>query len=145
MSNIDLSKMITAEDKAAAVLTAAQEAAHTSLVAWINDVTHAITGPVPEDEKLSWTEKAAAARAVLDQSASAEQAAMIAAEAQIGGETSADLAAKIVANAAAYRGAITLLTGLRRKAAAEIDAAQTRQNAIGAVSAAQQAWAAAQS
>lgn len=145
MSNIDLSKLITAEDKAAAALAAAQAAAHLNLVTWINEVTHAITGPVPEDEKLSWPSKEQAARAVLAANATTEQTAMIADEAQVGGETSADLAANIVANADAYWAAIAPLTGLRRKAAAEINAAQTREDAIGAVTAAQQAWAAAQS
>lgn len=144
MSNIDLSKMITAEDKAAEELTAAKDAANRSVVAWIDGVTHAITGLVPEDEKNSWIAKELAARAVLAANATTEQALLISAEAQVSGETDTDLAAKIVDNAVAYQAAIALLSGLRRKAAAEIEAALTPQEAIEAVTLAKEGWAEAQ-
>lgn len=123
MSNIDLTQMITAEARAAAALDAAREAARGDLLADIDAAVRAMTGTVPEAEKLSWTTKEAAALAHEADSATPEQAAMLAAEAGITGETLADLAGRVLAAAAAYRQAAAVIAGIRRKYEAEIDAA----------------------
>ncbi|MDF1804058.1 hypothetical protein [Thalassovita sp.] len=144
MSNIDLSLLVTAEQKQTAYLANVKEAALVDLIRWINETTHAITGPVPEDEKLSWVAKEQAARAVLGGDATIEQTDLIAAEAQIGGEDASDLATKIVANADQYRGAISVLTGLRRKAMSEIEEADDIQDTQEAVNVAKATWLAVQ-
>ena len=94
-----------------------------TMVAWINDLTRAITGPVPEDEKLDWPTKEAAARAFIAGTATAEQTAKITFEASKPGETPADLAAKIVAKADLYRAVVSEISRLRRATDNALEAA----------------------
>ncbi|MDT8853501.1 hypothetical protein RNZ50_00335 [Paracoccaceae bacterium Fryx2] len=140
--NIDLGQLITAEAHAKARLSAAKAAALAALVAWIDATTQAITGPVPADERLSWTAKEAAARAVLACRATPEQAVLIADEAAVFGESETALCGKILHNADAWRGIIAALTGIRRRATAAIHHAATPQQAEAALDRAQAEWAA---
>lgn len=137
---IDWTKMKTSEDVQREALALAKEEASTSLVAWVNATTRAITGPVPDDEKLSWTAKEAAARAYLAGTASASDSAFLGGEALITGEELSGLCARIVANADAYRAAISCLTGLRRKTFSAIDAAATPAEVKAALQALQDEW-----
>lgn len=107
----------------AALLEAARKAAEAEAVTLIEATAQAITGSVPLVERLSWGTKEAAARGLLAGAASPEDRAMISAEAATTGEEPARLAARIVANADAYRGAVAAMTGLRRVATTAIAAA----------------------
>jgi hypothetical protein len=89
----------------------------------IERVAQQITGPVPEDEKASWPEKLAIARAVLSGDATEEQQVMLMVEANQTGESLTELAGYIVNRAQAYSTAIMHLTGIRRRVSAEIAAA----------------------
>ncbi|MFC4215101.1 hypothetical protein ACFP4H_13985 [Pseudophaeobacter arcticus] len=84
-----------------------------------------ITGQVPQAERDSWATKALAARGYLADAASADQLAMLQAEAAITGEAVADLAAAIVAMAESYADIAAQLAGLRRKTRAAIEVATT--------------------
>lgn len=109
------------------------------VVAVIDAAADAIAGPVPEYERASWPTKEAAARAYLSlplaAGATAAQAAMIEGEATVAGETPAAVAARIVANADAWIGAIAALTGRRRVALAAIAAAETPDDVQAALTA----------
>lgn len=117
---IDLALIQTAEAKALARMEAARGAALADLTGWLAATTAAVTGPVPLAEQLSWLAKEAEARALL---AGGPEGGMIAGEAAVTGEPAADLAARIVARADAYRVLIAALTGLRRKMEGAIGAA----------------------
>lgn len=97
---------------------------------------------MPGDEKLSWTAKEAAARAVVEERATKEQAALIADEAAVFGETEAELCRKIIGNADTWRGIIAVLTAIRRRAVATIRAARTPQEADAVLDKARAEWAA---
>lgn len=105
-------------------LALARRDAETTLLARIEAAAEAMTGRVPLVEKLSWTAKEEAGRAVLAGTAEPAQRSLIDGEAQITGEDPARLAQRIVANADAWRGAVALLAGLRRRAMAAL--AETR-------------------
>ena len=117
---IDFAQTVTAQARAAALLAEARARAEAQVIARIDAATLAITGPVPLAEQLSWTVKEEAARAALADAASPAQTALLSGEADVTGEALADLAAKIVANADAYRAAVAHLAGLRRLAARAI-------------------------
>lgn len=125
--NIDFTRMITAPDVAAAGLSSLRDTARAGLSAAIEEVTLAITGPVPLAEKLSWASKEEAARDVLAALETGIRTAppIIAGEAAITGETVPDLARRILRNADAYRAAAAAMTGLRRKAERALDDAGT--------------------
>ena len=106
----------TAEDLAAAALSNARAAASTQVLQLIEAAAQEITGPVPEAEKASWQTKAEAARALIANTATAAQAAMIEAEARVTGEDALSLAGTIVTKADAYATLAATLAGLRRQA-----------------------------
>jgi hypothetical protein len=141
--NIDKSMMISAQSRAAEALEAAKSGAMRDLVAWVDATTLEITGPVPEAEKLSWTKKETAARAVLAGVADESQAAMIAIEASVIHLSSEVVSKGIIANADGYTQAISLLTGIRQNARRSIIAAKSVGDTEAALSAAMAAWAAA--
>jgi len=122
---IDFTQAVTAEARTAAALAQAKAEARAALLAAIEATAAAITGPVPLTEKLSWGSKEIAARAGADGSATASQTAMIADEAAITGEPVADLAARVIGNADAYRRVIASLTGVRRHTENALDLAAT--------------------
>lgn len=97
-------------------------AAMRRVVTRADEIAEIITGAVPLAERLSWPTKEAAARAIIAGTATAEQQAIIGAEAQMTGETAADLAVRVVANATRYMTAAGLIAGQRRKVLALIDA-----------------------
>jgi hypothetical protein len=127
--NIDMTRLVTADQKAAQALAAAQGAARARLVAAIEGFSEKVTGDVPLSEKLSWGTKEMAARAVLAGAGSAEDKALLQGEAKVTGEAVSDLAARIVRNSDTYRGLVAMLTGLRRGAEAAIAAARTPSEA----------------
>lgn len=100
------------------------EAAKTAVIDWIEEFTSAVTGPVPFDERVSWTAKEAAARAYISGSADVAHVSMIEGEASVTGEDPAGLAAIIIAKADAFRGIVAKVAGLRRKTMAAIDAVE---------------------
>lgn len=127
--NIDFAQVVTAEAVAAERLTCARQLAQAQILAAINAVTEAITGPVPLAEKLCWSAKETAARAIADDTATRAETALIAGEAAMTGEDPADLVRHILKNADHWRGAIAMLTGLRRICEAAIDAAKDADTA----------------
>ena len=101
----------------------------------IDAACRAITGPVPEYERDSWPTKAAAAQAVLSGTASAEQVAMIEAEAAILGETPEQVARLIAGRAAAWSVVIAGLAAHRQIAMQAISAAADQAAVQGALDA----------
>jgi hypothetical protein len=138
---IDWAKLQTGESIAAAALAQAKADGLAALVAWSQDVTAAITGPVPLAEMLSWTAKETAARAVLAGRADPSESRLIGIEATVSKADPADLATRIVANADAYRDAIATLTALRLEAVKVGQLAETPEAVWAAVAAAKAAWA----
>ena len=130
MSLIDFSQIVTADDKAAAALQMAKTQARQSLTSALETAATAMTGAVPLAEQLAWSGKAAAAQAVLAGTATAEDSAILAAEAAQTGETPADLAQTVVTLASHYQQAAAWLAGLRRRYTRLIDAAGTPQDAL---------------
>lgn len=98
----------------AADLRAARAAAEARLLERIATVAEGLTGPAPLAEKLSWSAKEEAARAHAAGTAGPEQRALLDGEAALTGENPADLAARILRNADAWRQAVAWLSGLRR-------------------------------
>jgi len=101
----------TAEDLAAEALAKAQKTAHQTMLSTLSQAADVITGPVPQAERDSWPTKEAAARAVLDDSATAQQIAMLDAECAVTGEIRDDLAASILSKADAYGGFAAAIGG----------------------------------
>jgi hypothetical protein len=106
--------------RAAALLAGARGRALSEAVALIDARAEAITGTVPLVERLSWGAKDAAARAVIAGLPNPEELAMIAGEARITGEAVMDLAARIRANADAWRLIAARMAALRRQVATAI-------------------------
>lgn len=104
-----------------------RDGAKRDLVAFLDEVTAKITGPVPVDEKLAWSKKERAATAYLAGNATADLRAMIEGEAAAAGEDATALANKILAKAARYNMIVALIAGVRRKAEAAIDAGTPEQ------------------
>ena len=96
--------------------------AKAAMIAFIDRFTLSVTGPVPQDEKLSWDAKEQAAEAIIAETATAKQTKLIQDEADITGETAETLSATIVAKATAYRSVVSRVAGLRRATEAAIDA-----------------------
>ena len=99
------------------------DAAKSAIVAWATAATASITGPVPADEKIAWPAKEAAARAILAGEATGDQLTLVGTEANFTGEEVGALCAKIIGRADLFRSAVAAVSGIRRKAAARIDAA----------------------
>jgi predicted nucleic acid-binding Zn-ribbon protein len=120
-----LLKITTAETSAAEALAQAKAEGLARALDRLAAAAAEITGQVPQAERDSWATKAVSARAYLADAASADQLAMLQAEAAVTGEAVADLAAAIVAMADAYASIAAQLAGLRRKTRAVIEAATT--------------------
>lgn len=105
-----------------------------------------LTGSATPEERDTWTIKAAAARAVLADTASPPELAMITAEAEGGGETPAQLAQRIVGKADSFMALVGLCGRLRAQGRAAITAAAATEvptETPGAIAAALEAWRAA--
>lgn len=100
-----------------------------ALTAYVDQFAATVTGAVPIDEKLSWPAKEAAAQALTDGAESTAQLALLKDEADLTGETPAELAAVILGKAAVYRSVVSRIAGLRRATTSAIDAADTAQDA----------------
>lgn len=124
MKNIDFGAVLTAQDKATGVLATAKAAALDRLYRVLEDGARAYADHVPVIERSSWPAKGAAAQAVLAGAATADQTRMLAAEAEVTGESVAGLAANIAARAAEHARTAAYLAGLRRSAQARIGAAR---------------------
>ena len=121
-------------DPSAAVLTADDiTIAKRAVVEFADSLASVVTGPVPEYERASWATKETAARAHVAGTATAEQTAMLQAEADARGtgETPSDLAARIIANASAYVPIAGMIAGQRRKTQAAVDALVVGTNTRG--------------
>lgn len=131
--NIKWDNLVTAD----ALLAETKQATKRQLVEWISEITLQITGPVPLDEKISWSAKEAEARAMIEGAAPGQ---MILDECAMTGEEAGALALRIVRKADAYRAAIAMLTGLRRDVEGQIDRAVTPDEARSVLTRAQVAW-----
>lgn len=121
-------------DPSAAVLTADDiTVAKRAIVEFADSLAAVVTGPVSESERASWATKETAARAHVAGTATAEQTAMLQAEADARGtgETPSDLAARIIANASAYVPIAGMIAGQRRKTQAAVDALVVGTNTRG--------------
>lgn len=121
-------------DPSSAVLTADDiTVAKRAVVEFADSLATIVTGPVPEYERASWATKEAAARAHVAGTATAEQTAMLQAEADARGtgETPSDLAVRIIANASAYVPIAGMIAGQRRKTQAAVDALVVGTNTRG--------------
>lgn len=101
----------------------AQEAI-AELADWIDGFVAPLFDGTPKAEQLGFAPKGEAARAIEAGTATADQLAMIDEEAAITGETRDDLVALILTKAAAYETALGLMSGLRRKTTAALEAEQ---------------------
>jgi hypothetical protein len=108
----------------------ARDEAIAQIIAMIDTAAAVITGPVPEVERLSWTAKEAAARAWRDGIAPPEMVALLTIEASTKGETLADLANSVIRNADLYRAAVAQMTGMRRRAIADLDAGEDARTVL---------------
>lgn len=98
-------------------------AAKRAIVAAIAAAERQATDEVTPGEIASWAEKAPAAEAFVAGTATAEQTAMIAAEAGETGETDQELAELIIARAVAFRTLSPRFAGIRRSAFRDLAAA----------------------
>ncbi len=89
------------------------DVARAAMVAWIDQLMTAITGPVPSYERASWPSKAEAARAYQAGTARPDQIAMIEGEAATSPRTPAEVAAVIVLRADQYEAIVSRSAGLR--------------------------------
>lgn len=107
---------------AAAEATARIAAAKAAVAAFGDAAAEQISGgPVPQAERLSWLKKELAARAFVAGTADVAQVGRLAAEGALTGETTAEVAAKIIANADLHSQAEPLIAGHRRATIALID------------------------
>lgn len=94
---------------------ATAEAALAAMAEWASAFVAPLLAGTPPEERLSWPVKEKAARDYLEGIASADDAAMIEAEAAVTGEAPADLCASILDQAATFRAVSARIAGLRRK------------------------------
>lgn len=132
--NIDMTQIRSAGQKEQAALEQARDAARAVLLRSLEGRAVSLTGPVSLAEQISWSAKESAARALLAGEASAEQEGFLGQEAEITGETVADLALLILRKAERYRQAVAGLSGLRRKYALRVQEAGDRDAVAAALS-----------
>lgn len=98
------------------------DSAKAMIVAYAEAFENHVSGNVSIGEKLSWTVKEAAAVAHLAGTATADQTAMLQAEANQTGETLTDLSNAILSNATAFRQIAGSIAGLRRATKVALEA-----------------------
>jgi len=116
-------------------LASARDAARLQMRAVIDAAADRITGIYPRAEKDSWPQKEAAALAIIAGTATAGDMTLIGAEAAVTGAPLGDLTGRIVANAAAFRQAIGMLSGLRSTTEAAVSVAQDVAEVVAAMNA----------
>lgn len=94
-------------------IDAARDRALQKMRGTISATARSVTGTYPQEERESWPQKEAAARAILAGTPSASDTALIGAEATILGVTPEDRAQLIVTNADIFRSTIGTLSGIR--------------------------------
>lgn len=95
------------------------------LIAMINAAADALISGVPVAEMLSWGVKEAAARKVIaSETLTDYETAILLPEAELTGETLAELAARVVMRGDQYRAAVSAMSGVRRAGEAAIAAAE---------------------
>ncbi|MEO0955800.1 MAG: hypothetical protein AAFY12_12460 [Pseudomonadota bacterium] len=99
-----------------------RESAKAMIVSYAEAFENHISGNVSIGEKLSWTVKEAAAEAHLAGNATADQTAMLQAEADQTGESLSDLSNAILSNATMFRQIAGSIAGLRRATRAALEA-----------------------
>ncbi|MFN3721683.1 MAG: hypothetical protein ACK4VZ_01450 [Paracoccaceae bacterium] len=122
MGKIDFERIVTAQAVEAAHLARTRDDAAAVVATAIEAAMTRCSDTVPIAEMLAWGAKELAARAVVADP-EAEPDAILMVEAEMTGESVADLAARIIINAKDHRSLVSLLTGVRRKALAAIAAA----------------------
>ncbi|MCU0816096.1 MAG: hypothetical protein MUF74_06350 [Cypionkella sp.] len=125
MTNIDFSRATTAAARAVTALGEARETGWRRMVEMIEAATETRCAAVPLAERLIWSAKEEAARALVEGRADAAASALIEAEAQVTGEAPDVLAARILCKAGSHRMLMAQMSGLRRKAAADIAGAES--------------------
>ncbi|MDO8882905.1 hypothetical protein [Pseudotabrizicola sp.] len=123
MSKIDFKRIISAGEVETGLLLAARQDAVQTVTKAVEVAMARHTAQVPLAEMLSWGEKEQSARTVLADP-DAQPDALLISEAAFADETVTDLALRIVNTAETQRAMVGALTGLRRKALAEIAAAK---------------------
>ena len=104
-----------------------QADAERAMTEWADAFALQITGIRPDAEKLSWSDKEKAAEHYQAGTATANDLAMLQAEAGLTSETLDDLAASILANAALFRVVVGKIAGFRRQTKAALEAATPEQ------------------
>ena len=122
---IDWSKVETAEARAAKAKAAAQA----RVLSALEDAAAALTGPIPQAERDSWTKKEIAARAFLAGEADATQAAVLKCEAALRGVPVEAVAQRIIAKADTFALAAATIAGLRGRWLGRIAAATSAARA----------------
>ncbi|MEM1046495.1 MAG: hypothetical protein AAGL24_10100 [Pseudomonadota bacterium] len=121
------------------ILTATKDLARRRVTVEADRLTDIVTGHVPQAERDSWPTKAAAARAHIASNATADQTAMLNAEAVIRVETITDLANLIIARADEYQVIAAQVAGHRAVAYEAVETATTISEIEAALTAAETA------
>jgi len=111
-----------------------------ALADFLDRATGALTAGVPLSEQLSWAPKEESAKRYLDGTHGPDDLAMLEGEAEETGETLEELAQRVLAKADANRRAVSKLTGIRRKAEADIHASNNRDTAQSVLDTAKAQW-----
>jgi|TARA_R110000851_G_scaffold243072_1_gene395725 hypothetical protein len=90
------------------------QSARAAMLGFIERLTDQVTSQYPKAEVSAWPSKAEAARAVIADTARADQVLLIQDEADIVGATLADQAAAIVSNASVFEAIVAKVSGLRQ-------------------------------
>jgi hypothetical protein len=101
------------------------QSARAAMLGFIESITDQITSQYPKAEVSAWGSKAEAARAVIADTARADQVALIQDEADIVGTTLGDQAAAVVAKAVVFEAIVAKVSGLRQATDAALVAAST--------------------
>ena len=122
MQNIDFGQTKVVQTHPLSAADAARASAWARVHEGIDEATRSVAD-VPLAEQLTWGAKETEARAILKDAM--HDCAILRAETAVTGEALADLAVRVVRKANAYRTRIGALTGLRRRALADIAVAKT--------------------
>jgi hypothetical protein len=101
------------------------QSARAAMLGFIERLTDQVTSQYPKAEVAAWPSKAEAARAVIADTARADQVALIQDEADIVGATLADQAAAIVVKAVVFEAIVAKVSGLRQSTDAALVLATT--------------------
>tara|TARA_R110000851_G_scaffold32845_4_gene87840 strand:- start:2587 stop:3222 length:636 start_codon:yes stop_codon:yes gene_type:complete len=101
------------------------QSARAAMLGFIERLTDQVTSQYPKAEVAAWPSKAEAARAVIADTARADQVALIQDEADIAGATVADQVTAIVKKAVVFEAIVAKVSGLRQKTDKALVAATT--------------------